>query len=529
MTMRYQIIGNFQYDLAIFGLKRVLDLLQMPYHTDNAFYIEIDLTPEQTVEKIALAKVHSWNASDIFSNIFDKIKKGSAISISKEEESQLRNQVETALSQNINHHTIDQYVQNTAKICTRYFATVFSDISNLQDLIEEIIWNRINFETFNNVLLNFAPNSGGRKGYESALRKLRKDIEEGNPVCSFCNQHPGKPIARDLFFFAPAQFNAYWRLEPSFHICAHCLAAVFAIPFALHFPFQRNRGYVFYVPHLESLDDLYKILEKKFERKLSLPHALSQTVIEYENIQKTQIEALQPIQYLEIVFSSQNPDLELYHITQSAIDTLLDVEEQLNQIFENYKKTSWGKVKAQKGYVNIDLGKKLFDTLIDNQDLFQFVLRYIPMVISAEMARVDNKSTPLFQGFFPIFFLKVLEMYFKIKGSNAMNQFESFKYYGRQLQSRVRSQMEESGQQVDPNTLNNKLISLAMALMNASRGTLDQFMETLTRIIIQYDAPIHYSQLKDITQESYRSIAATIALALMSGDRKSSTQQEIVQ
>jgi len=35
--MEYKLTGNFQYDLGVFGLKRVLDFFSEPYETDDNF------------------------------------------------------------------------------------------------------------------------------------------------------------------------------------------------------------------------------------------------------------------------------------------------------------------------------------------------------------------------------------------------------------------------------------------------------------------------------------------------------------
>jgi CRISPR-associated protein Cst1 len=44
--VRYTLTGNFQYDLGIYGLKKVLDFFGEKYKTDGRFYIETDKNPE---------------------------------------------------------------------------------------------------------------------------------------------------------------------------------------------------------------------------------------------------------------------------------------------------------------------------------------------------------------------------------------------------------------------------------------------------------------------------------------------------
>lgn len=95
-----------------------------------------------------------------------------------------------------------------------------------------------------------------------------------------------------------------------------------------------------------------------------------------------------------------------------------------------------------------------------------------------------------------------------------MNYFEAFKDYGQFLRGKVISQVSEGGN-VNWNTFNNKIISLSNSFLDAGKGNFQQFMETLTRVMISYDAPIDTNLLKLINKDTYKEIATTIALSLM--------------
>lgn len=95
-----------------------------------------------------------------------------------------------------------------------------------------------------------------------------------------------------------------------------------------------------------------------------------------------------------------------------------------------------------------------------------------------------------------------------------MDMFNAFKEYGQVLRGRVYSQLSEGGN-INWNTFDNKIISLANSFLNASKGNLNQFMETLTRVMISYNAPIDTKLLNLITPDTYKDIATTIALAVI--------------
>jgi hypothetical protein len=52
-------------------------------------------------------------------------------------------------------------------------------------------------------------------------------------------------------------------------------------------------------------------------------------------------------------------------------------------------------------------------------------------------------------------------------------------------------------------------------ILDASKGNFQQFMETLSRVIISYDADIDNSLLKVLDKTNYKEIATTIALSLL--------------
>jgi len=106
-----------------------------------------------------------------------------------------------------------------------------------------------------------------------------------------------------------------------------------------------------------------------------------------------------------------------------------------------------------------------------------------------------------------------------------MDMYEAFKEYGQFLRGRVFSSLSESGE-INWNTFQNKIISLSNSFLDASKGTYNQFMETLTRVMISYDAPIDSNLLQMINKNTYKDIATTIALSVMTRKPGEKTEEK---
>ncbi|WP_028949876.1 hypothetical protein [Sulfurihydrogenibium subterraneum] len=56
--MKYVLTGSFQYDLGIYGLKKILDFFEEEYETDGEYYIKVNKKPEEILELIILKLVY---------------------------------------------------------------------------------------------------------------------------------------------------------------------------------------------------------------------------------------------------------------------------------------------------------------------------------------------------------------------------------------------------------------------------------------------------------------------------------------
>lgn len=510
--MRYILTGNFQYDLGIYGLKKILDFFNESYETDGKYYIELNKKPEEILEFIILKLISQKTPLYFLNKIFEVLFKDNK-DFKKEFEGKVKNLNFSDEYKNlIEIIKKEKSLEKTISYLTEIIYNVLVNTFNIQSKItkqqiEEILWNKT-VNLLNNILLNFQADMKvkGKTVLDKAIEKLYKDVEE-NSLCSFCEQNAGKIITRDTFFFAPAQFNAFWFNESSIFICPYCLACNLAITQSMTFLGNEINSVVIYKPNIEDMENLNEGL------KISNIGELTKKVIEYEKLNLKKEATTKDLQIIEFYLDSKNPKLEFYMLTDEVIENILKVSSQLENLYINYKDSLWGQVKDKNGYEEINLSKELLKYLSYNQKLFFLVQRFAKLGIMAESFRQGNVRNPPVKGFYINVLLEILKIHFILE-ELGMNYFEAFKDYGQFLRGKVISQVSEGGN-VNWNTFNNKIISLSNSFLDAGKGNFQQFMETLTRVMISYDAPIDTNLLKLINKDTYKEIATTIALSLM--------------
>lgn len=509
--MRYTLTGNFQYDLGIYGLKRIFDFFREDYTTDGEFYIEVNKKPERILELIIL-KLTSQKSGDYFlekvANTVFKNDKKAKKKFEKLSEEKIKPFIKINLENLVRKEkSLEKVIKDLSKEIYELLSKNFPEKSFSTQEIEDILWSKT-VNLLNNILLNFQADMKvrGRKVFQRAVDKLYKDIGEG--TCSFCRENKGKRITRDTFFFAPAQFNAFWFGEPSIFICPYCLASNLAITQSFTFLGNELNAITVYRSNLQDLEDLNEGL------KISDIGELTKRIIDYEKLQLKKEGYTRDLQILEFYLDPQNPNLDFYPFTEDTIKNLIKLENELNRLYTDYKDNLWGQVKDKQGYRSINLSKELLHAIVNNQKLIVIVQRFLKLALMAESFRQNNVKNPPVKGFYISVLLHILKMHFRLEEELSMDMYNAFKEYGQFLRGRVFSSLSEGGE-INWNTFNNKIISLSNSFLDASKGTYNQFMETLTRVMISYDAPIDSNLLQMITKNTYKDIATTIALAVM--------------
>ncbi|MDH4128303.1 MAG: hypothetical protein OEV44_06090 [Spirochaetota bacterium] len=272
--MKYTLMGNFQYDLGVFGLKKVLDFFEEKYETDEKYYIIVDKTPEELFELVLLKLIYDKPIQYFLRKIFDD----------KELKNQLKDK--SNILKDFDFNSIDKkklvYEKNVNKICELY-SNIIPDLIELEDKERIFIELKAKFiSLLNNILLNFqADNSkvNRKKSYELAVSKLDKNFYKSKS-CSYCKENPGKEVTRDSFFFAPSQLNASWFNEIPFMICPYCLVSNLAITQALYFFGNSSQNALaIYRSNLKDLEELYQYLETSKPNSIG---KLTPIIINYE-------------------------------------------------------------------------------------------------------------------------------------------------------------------------------------------------------------------------------------------------------
>ena len=243
--MRYSLIGSFQYDLGIYGLKKILDFFEERYATDGNFYIELDKDPEQILELVILRLVYLKYLKEpkyFLDKIIDEFSKNE-----KNENKKIKEKFEES----------NEYISDKLRKYKEKFGELIKEQKSLKKILEEEEDNLSDFifnifqevlgektayrkedikdilysksvNLLNNIILNFQAdrNVKGEKALEKARQKLKLNEDaDKEHVCSFCGQKGAFSIARDRFFFAPSHLNAFWGEYPKY-ICVSILCCL---------------------------------------------------------------------------------------------------------------------------------------------------------------------------------------------------------------------------------------------------------------------------------------------------------------
>ena len=305
-------------------------------------------------------------------------------------------------------------------------------------------------------------------------------------------------------------------------MCPYCVVCSIAIFESLTFLNSKN-AIVIYKQNLRDLEQLNdSFLKKKFEQNNKSENIVFgdvvKNIIEYEKIKLKKDLILEEVQIIEFNLDSKNPHIEFYILIDKVIENIISVERQLKNLFENHRNVLYGSVKKGDTEDKIDLSKEIIKYISQNQKLIYLVQRYSRLGIIAEISRQNEDKNPFIRGFYIDVLLKILEIHFILE-EIGMNYYEASKEFGQSLRGRVLERVTKTnadGQRdTNWNTFENRIIELSNLFLDASKGNFQQFMESLTRVIISYDVYIDTNLLEILNKTNYREIATTIALSLL--------------
>lgn len=505
--LTFTLTGNFQYDLGILGLKRVLDFFEIDYRSDNTYYISVERDKEKLLEDI-IAKLTIDNGVDYF---YEKVPEN----LKSKKEKKSKREEKLYIAQNDLKSVYKK--QGLSGLISLISKKISNESENKEDnIIEKIVWQK-SVNLLNNILLNFQAdmNVEGVDTLEKVKAKLNSDIIRDSK-CSFCNQREGKRLTRDVFFFAPSQYNAFWFNEPSLFICPECLVSNLAITQSFIFLGDKRNAIVFYTPNLNEMENLNNALRSHFESLNSYNFAyVFKSLIEYEKKVLQREATIKELQVFSFNLNPQNPLMDVFILQESTIRNIIKIEEEINSLFnENNINLLYGQVRKGGQYIEIDFAKEFLQAISQNQKIFYLVTKYARYCIMSEIFRQNGTEKPPIKNFSPKIFLIFLKIHFKLEGF--MNEFEIFQDLGQRMRQRIYMVLTDNETKpIDWNTFNNKIISLANSYLNSSKASFQQFMELLARTIINLELNTNIDVIKSVTKDNFSEVATTIALSVL--------------
>ncbi len=525
----FTLTGNFQYDLGILGLKRVLDFFGIEYESDKKFYITLQRDANTLLEDI-IAKLILDNGINYF---WEKLLKDTKKKI--EELRKIENiSCECDLKENYKNNGLSTLIEN---ISDALFNILSDDIKSKIGIsyIKNLLWQK-SVNLLNNILLNFQADMKikGEETLRKAKDKLSSNIVKGSK-CSFCNQKTGKRLTRDVFFFAPSQHNAFWFCKPTLYVCPACLVSNLAITQAFTFLGNKLDAIVFYTPNLEDMEKMNVTLTSHFNDSVDVSFCkIIKPLIEYEKEILKKEASVKEIQVLSFRLDPKDPLMEMFILSESTIYNLIKIEDQLDSLFnENNISKLFGYVRENDKYTKIDFSKELIKNLSQNQKIIYLVQKYSRYCIMSETFKQNKTKKQPVKNFTPWLFLNLLNIHFKLEGYMA-DEFNKFQEIGQRIRQRLYMCLTDNKTKpINWNTFDNKIISLSNSFLNASKGSLQQFQELLSRVIISLGLTIDIGTIRIINKENFGEVTTTIALALLASqstensDRKDNQKEQM--
>lgn len=533
--MKYTLTGNFQYDLGIFGLKQVLDYFSKPYQTDNRYFIEIELTPEEILHLVLLKKIIDQGPHYFKNKVIKAVQDNKNKIDDNEEEidvpSLKYNELEADKKEYKYEDLSTDRTDSIDNLITELACKIYNDPAinlktsnfNIKE-VENIIWEK-SVELLNNTLQNFQADkkAKGKDSFIKAQKSLyQKEKDSKDHECTFCHINLGKPISRNSYFCSPSQLNAAWFNIQNIFICPYCIASSLAVDHALIFMGRGHRnGIAVYVSNLQELQNIHKSLTGINSKGFT---DITLTFLDYIKLKLNQQAVVYDFQIIEFFIDSQEPDIKFYILNRHSIENMIKIHTLLETLYSSKSKRLWGAIKGSKRKVfSFDISREIIFHLSHNLRFLNIVHKYYSCILRAEIIRQQitdgkvKKEKATIQGFFPDIFLDVIKIDTELYGGLTMQYLDEFKSYGQKIRNSIYASLIEGKKYEEiKSTFNNKIIALSNQIMNSSNSSFKQFAETLARVAISHGTLLSSEQLGILNDNNYKDIGAIIALALIS-------------
>jgi len=476
----FTLTGNFQYDLGILGLKRVLDFFEVEYSSDKY--------------SITIPDKNKWPFIGYLGYIYGYQYKG-VESIKKK------------FKLNLNVNDFENFIKSKRDYDIKDFFNeleIYLGISEEREKIEIAAYPALS--VFNTSHLNVF-NPGYKKSalknkdkmlfYNKYIFKFKVPKESRKSdidTCDFCNMFTGFPMNRNNFLFAPSAMNERWFEKQNYKTCSICSSLNLFSIYGMINTKEENK-YFIYSSNLIDLDNDNKTAANGFE------DLIIKYIEDFYTRVKPEVE-IKDKTFISISINSQNPEIDFLPFKKEVLRFIIENKKYIEELREN---NFIGIAKDPILFCFRDTVKKLL-----NEERLYNLADFITLCILKQNS--GNKNMKGFDKKAIAATYTILKISNKqIGGTMSENVLNDFKEFGDKIRAKLFAGKSS-------NAAKNKVISFASSIRDAVNESKERFMEVILQLSIYSDVPIPSSLLENINRSdfNYKEAGLSLALSLMS-------------
>lgn len=482
-TIKFELTGNFQYDIGLLGLKRVLDFFDVQYKSDE-FSLTINKKAWPKIGHYAYLYGYYFKGLEAFAK---KIKAKEYFGKDNDFKSLIKDcgakTFEEFLILLIDFFKAEnrEVINNIEVVGTAYTALNVMNVSHLN------MFNPGNMKKIKNGKLS--NDVYYKQVVAKFTNKVKPSVQISKQTCDFCQKYEGEPLNRKNFLFAPAAMNLYWFEEPSIFICPYCAGLNLLANYGT-FTTETNKKYFVHSSNLSALEKDNTIAARSFE----------EYILEYiKHVVRVQVELMDKL-FIEMRFRGQEPDIDFLPLTSR----LLQFFYENNKLFEKLLEHDFtGKAKNP----IIHAFRDTIICLINGEDLTEKVDLIVNCVIKQASG---NKNIQGFDLRSINAAMVMLNISLKSKEVLDMNPLEDFKQFGDRVRAKIYAGKSR-------NAAKNKAVSFSASLRDSVNESKEKLMETLLQLSIYSEVPMPCTMVSKLSSVdfNYKEAGLIVALTLM--------------
>jgi len=480
-VLTFTLTGNFQYDLGILGLKRVLDFFEVEYSSDEY--------------SITIPDINVWPFIGYLGYIYGYKYRGIE-SIKKKLKLDLNVDNFDEFIKSKRDHNIDNFLSELES---------YLGITEEKDKIDLASYPALS--VFNTSHLNaFNPSCKKDKMslYNMYISRFTIPESGNSDVCDFCGLFSGYPLNRTNFLYAPSAMNEGWFEVQDYKICLVCSSLnLFSI-----YGMINTKGIdkiLIYSSNLVDMDNDNKIIADNFE------NCFVKYIEDLYASRRPEIE-MKDKTFISISTNNQNPEIDFLPLEKKTLQFIIENKQHIERLREN---SFVGKIDDLEIHCFGDTIKRL----LSGERLYNLA-DFITLCTIKQAS--GSKNLKGFDKKAIIATYTILRLSIKQQGGYmSENVLDEFKEFGEKIRVKLYSEKNY-------NTAKNKAISFASSIRDAVNESKERFMEVILQLSIYSDVPLPPSLLKNINKPdfNYKEAGLALALSLLSYKENNEQQQE---